>query len=221
MLQEVDVALDATVVEIGGTAFYLLETQVETLDEVERSGRTNLGGVLRAYAAYSGDERNNVSRRRAIRVVQGAVQEAWYKSRGLPIPPKVIANQDVRLQEALMATKEADEETTKKGKSMEPKEKRVTAKDIITNGLLKGTPDEEILAEVKEALPNQKTDMRHIDYYRHFLTKEGKLEKRPRRTRTKKAEENGAEEDAEVEAKPKATKKSGKQKARDKAASRG
>ena len=151
---------------------------VYTLQEAEKElGQKE---VIRAYRFLSGDERLDFSFDKAKLVVLGEVQNAWYENNGYDIPHPVMSNQELRLQEALVAKKAEDQATEKA-----PKEKRLTVKSICETGLLAGKPEEEILAEVKKNFPEGKADMSHVRYYRHFLVKEGKLEKQPRAKKEK------------------------------------
>lgn len=96
--------------------------------------------------------------------------------------------------QATAPAEEAAAETTK--------EPRVTNRSIIESGLLAGTPDEEILAQVKARFPEGKADMKHVAYYRHFLVKAGKLEAQPRKSRKKAEAVEAAPEPAKAAAKP-------------------
>lgn len=158
--------------------------------------------IVLAYKFLSGDERLDFSMRKARQVVLGEVQNAWYEANGKDIPQSVMSQQEHRLREALVAKKEEAAEGGEKA----AKEPRVTVKSIIEAGLRAGTANEKILADVKKQFPNGKADDSHIRYYRHFLVKNGELEKLPRQTKTKA--EKPAKTLAEA-AKPDAPKASG------------
>lgn len=153
-------------------------------------------GILVAYRHLSGDVRLDVSLIAATNVVLGEVQNAWYLVNGKDIPLSVMSGQELRFQEALMAKAVAGEDkvTTKAAK-----EPRVTNRSIIEAGLLNGDSDDTILAAVKEQFPEGKADSTHVRYYRHFLEKQGKLEKSERKPRVKKEK---AEKVEKVEAAP-------------------
>lgn len=160
-----------------------------TLEQAEK--KLGPKEIVQAYVFLSGDERLNFSMARARAVVLGEVQNAWYEVNGYDVPQKVASQQEQRLREALVATKEKEAEAGEK----KAKEPRVTVKSIIEAGLRAGTPNEKILADVKKVFPNGKADDTHIRYYRHFLVKAGELEKLPRATKPK-AEKKGKAEEA-------------------------
>ena len=139
-------------------------------------------------------------------VVVGDIQNRWYQTAGVALPPRVEQSQAQRLEETKMA--KAKKDTTEKA----AKEPRITVKSIVTNGLLAGHSDEQIAESIVEQCPDTaaaKAPNTHIAYYRSMLVKAGELEKQPRKSRAA-AEEKPAK--AKAKAKKAPAKKSGKAK---------
>lgn len=163
---------------IGDVHVTIYSGLLYTMQEVEKElGQKE---VILAYRYLSGDERLDFSFYKAKKVVLGEIQNVWYEVNGLDVPQKVASQQEQRLREAIVAKKE--EEGTKEKASKEP---RITIKSICETGLLAGKSEEQILKEVKAKFPDSKADASHVRYYRHFLVKDGKLEKLPRATKPK------------------------------------
>lgn len=152
--------------------------------------------IILAYRYLSGDERLDFSFNRAKKVVLGEIQNAWYEVNGQDVPQRVASQQEQRLREAIMAKKEEEGQAKEKA----PKEPRVTIKSICETGLLAGKSEEQILKEVKAKFPDSKADASHVRYYRHFLVKEGKLEKLPRATKPKAEKKEGGKTLKEAQA---------------------
>lgn len=132
--------------------------------------------VLRRYKDVSGDDRSAVNFSYAKLVVLCDVQIAWYEQQGNDVPPRVTSAMETTMAKAKQAKAEAEGGETA-GKTKAP---RVTIKSIIEQGLLAGKSADDILAEVHQHKPEAKADATHVAYYRHFLEKDGKLEKQPR-----------------------------------------
>ena len=160
----------------------IYESRTLTLELAEKLLSKDRQILIKVYHFLSDDHRLALPMRAVLNAVLGEIQLVWYEIRGIAIPPKVMAHQEERMAKAKATTAEQETEQA----ATKTKEPRVTNRSIIEAGLLAGTPDEEILAQVKERFPNGKADMKHIAYYRHFLVKEGKLEKPPRKERAKK-----------------------------------
>ena len=138
--------------------------------------------VLRRYAEITKDSRASVNLYWARIVVLCDMQVEWYKEQDLPIPAKVT-----NALESSMAKAKAEKSESEGGSTgSKSKAPRITAKSIITQGLLAGKSAEKILAEVHAKVADSKADGTHITYYRSALEKEGKLEKSERPARAKK-----------------------------------
>lgn len=173
---------------IGEVTVTLYSGLIHTLKQAEIDLKQKQ--VILGYRFLSGDERLDFNMNRARSVVLGEVQNAWYEANGYDIPPQVMSNQEQRLREAIVAKKEAAaaEGGEKQAKEKQAKEKRVTVKSIAETGLLAGKSEDDILAEIKANFPGGKADITHVRYYRHFLVKDGQLEKLPRKPKATKAD---------------------------------
>lgn len=147
--------------------------------------------VIAMYREITGDNRLTIGMYSARQVIKGDLQAAWYAATGQDIPRKVVSNQEERMAKAKQATAESEQEQTA-AKSNGEKKPRTTIRSIIETGLLAGTPNEQILAQVHEFKPGAKADDKHIAYYRHYLIKQGKMDKpakveKPKKEKTSEA----------------------------------
>lgn len=183
-------------------SFRLYGSQEKTYETADKELRDH-GRLIRCYRYLTDDNRLNLPFNACRTVVLYEVIMAWYEVSGFEVPAKVTQSKEEAMAKAKVTTAEAEQADAEAGTTTKSKEPRVTNKSIITSGLLAGDDDDTIMASVKEHFPNGKADSKHIGYYRHFLVKEGKLEKQPRKSRAKS--EEAAEEVTPVEvAAPKA-----------------
>lgn len=178
-------------IAVGRVKIALYRSLALTLEEAKR--RLDWQDMLQRYREISKDERLLVSTYRVQNCVIGWIQLQWYELmeelEGQAIPPRVIAQQEQRLREAVVAEATETQEKTKPAKEKKP---RIRA--IIEQGLLSGKSDEEMLAEIKQYHPDAKavTDFaKHKAYYVHFLVKAGKMTKpeKPVKVKAEKAED--------------------------------
>lgn len=171
--------------DINLVTFNIYGSQLRTVEEAERKlwDRTL---VVRCYHFLTDDTRLALPLNACREVILGELIKVWYETSGFEVPAKVTRNQEVRMAKA-KATDAAAEQAAEGTTATATKEPRITSRSIIVAGLLAGTPNEEILAQVKRHKPNSKADDKHIAYYRHYLEKDGKLEKKPRPVKEKPA----------------------------------
>lgn len=165
--------------ETGGMEFTLYHSLGYTVDQV--GAREPAERIVRAYRALTGDQDLGVAFQAALDCVRGDVQIQWYQAAGKPVPQRVIDNQRARLEAAPgSARRQQASETAPKGKSGKP----LKIKDLIIDGLLSGTDEQEIIRLVHQNFPDAKTGPRDIAFYRYKLRKSGQL-KTPERGKKK------------------------------------
>ncbi len=193
---------------VGDLPYKLYNGNVTTYNELQITLRDS--DMLKQYRRLTGDNRTQVNWSASRDVVYGFITMEWYRARGEAVPAKVAARQEERMAKAKTASPEAPDEAKAKG----AKGPRVTSKSIIHAGLLAGDDQDKILAAVRKQFPDRKTDEKHIAYYRHFLERDGKLEKKVKEPKAPKvkAEKTAAPASATVAAasKGKAKGKAGK-----------
>lgn len=171
--------------DINLVAFNIYGAQIKTIERAERQ-LYDRQTLLRCYHFLTDDHRLALPFNACRQVVLGEITRIWYEVSGLELPVKFEQRQEARMAKAKATTAEAEAAATEAGATA-VKEPRITVKSIIEAGLLAKKSEEDILAEVKSHFPNGKADSKHVGYYRHYLVKDGKLEKQERKPRAKKA----------------------------------
>jgi hypothetical protein len=189
-----DYDIDTYVFKIWGSRHKTLEYANKVLDDRQ--------ALIKTYHFITGDHRLALPLYACRQVVLRHIQVKWFEFNGFEVPVQVTSNLETEMAKAATKTAE-DEQGSTEAKTKEP---RITNRSIIEAGLLAGKSDEDILAEVKERFPDGKADSKHVAYYRHFLTKEGKLEKQPRKSRAKAEATEEAPAPAKAAAAPAAKK---------------
>lgn len=189
--------------DIDLVPFKIYGSQVKTIEEAERV-LYDRQLLVRCYHFLTDDNRLALPFNACRAVVLGHIIEIWYEVSGYEVPAKVTRNQEARMAKAKETTAEAEAAAAEKG-AVATKEPRVTVKSIISTGLLAGRTEDQILAEVKTHFPNGKADAKHVAYYRHFLVKDGKMEKPVKAPKPPK-EPKAKKEPAAAAAAPAATK---------------
>lgn len=164
--------------------FKIYGSMVLTVEKAERT-LFDRQKLVRCYHFLADDSRLALPLNACRAVVLGEIIRVWYEVSGIEVPAKVTQTQEARMAKAKATTAEAETEAAATG-AVATKEPRITNRSIIEAGLLAGKDNATIMAEVKEHFPNGKADDKHIGYYRHYLVKEGKLEKPVKAPRAKK-----------------------------------
>lgn len=179
---------------VGGVMFPIFRGHMATYTYGNEKVGKNL--ILQAYRGLTGDDRMLVPYGLAKDAVLLKLELAWFESDGQPEPQKVVQHLEEVMAKA-KTTEPANE--VEAGKETKSKEPRVTSRSIIEAGLRKtqgayGDGEAEaIVAEVKKHFPDGKADLSHVQYYRHFLIRNGELPKRekpPKAEKVKKADES-------------------------------
>lgn len=164
--------------------FKIYGSQVLTIEKAERT-LFDRQKLVKCYHFLADDNRLALPLNACRAVVLGEIIRVWYEVSGIEVPAKVTHTQEARMAKAKATTAEAESAAAEAGTTV-TKEPRITNRSIIEAGLLAGKDNPTIMAEVKEHFPNGKADDKHIGYYRHYLVKDGKLEKVARAPRAKK-----------------------------------
>jgi hypothetical protein len=177
---------------IGGVTFTLCRGILATFNEV---GKMATSDIIQAYNSLSTVDRDVSSMKK---IVQATVQLAWYRDlKGEEPPEKVLAAYDAMLKadpqtsggEGMASgTATRKQRSTSGKKEKGEKTQRVTAADVIRNGLRRGFSDEVILKQVKEKVSTSNADERHIAYYRKKLVDAGEIKEGGRKKKVKKEE---------------------------------
>lgn len=131
----------------------------------------------RSYVELTGDNRHDLDDETVKFAVAGAVQEAWYKHFGRPVPKMVHENQLRRLQAAKEKhVSEQNEQpqgeevgSTGLPKGKKKKEPRVTVRGLIRDGIKAGLTDAGIVEMITGKLPGKTIRKKSIRWNRKDL----------------------------------------------------
>lgn len=167
------------VATFGEVEFQLVFSRFRTLDLVKKN--TSMQDVALACAAvvhqYTGADKTGIVYDDAVQILKSAVQIEWYKAHEREVPEQCVTN----LLALIESSGNGASSTGGSRKNGQPK-----IMDIITDGLLRNLPEQEIISTVHSRFPDARTGPRDLAFYRHKLRKSGHLppvERRPRSLR--------------------------------------
>jgi hypothetical protein len=182
--------------KIAGAEISIYNSQIKTVNDVDRLKKKD---VFTIYKHVTGDERPEADFFAAQDVVKGEVQFRWYEARSIPVPPRVIKNQEDRVAKAKKATMN-DESVAKRAKAAKKAGKKVketaavaakgkkinpvtetkeggktSKKAIIRHYITQGLEADAILERLNKELPDGKHVRGNIVFQRNQMIKEGEL----------------------------------------------
>jgi hypothetical protein len=164
-------------VQFGDIVMTMRRDRARTLSEVDALSAPQVMIAYEAALEESEHEFHPATVESARDVVKGALQIKWLEFYERPLSARLVLQQEDRIKEAATSLifKVVEHNPLSTAPIKQKKRTGPKMKDIMITGLLNGTPDVDIIADIHQQIPGSKAGKADVAYYKSKLRKEGLL----------------------------------------------